>query len=124
MIDLANHNDGNYVPLKDISERQQISLKYLGIIMIDLAQNGLVDSKHGKAGGYRLNRPLCDYTVGAILRATEGDLAPIACLECNAEPCPRAQYCTTIAMWHQLNDIINDFFDGKTLQDFVPSQPK
>ena len=119
MIDLAEHADGNYIPLKDIVARQEISQKYLENIMTDLSKASLVDGQHGKGGGYRLNRAPEDYTVGAILRVTEGDLSPIACLAPHAETCLRAQECRTLPMWKKLNDIINDYLDSVTLRDLM-----
>ena len=119
MIDLAEHYSGNYIRLKDIVERQEISQKYLEGIMTDLSKSGLVEGQHGKGGGYKLNRAPADYTVGEILRITEGDLAPIACLESDAAYCTRSQECRTLPMWRDLYKLINDFFDGVSLADLM-----
>ena len=119
MIDLAEHYSGNYIRLKDIVERQEISQKYLEGIMTDLSKAGLVEGQHGKGGGYKLNRAPADYSVGEILRITEGDLAPIACLEQDAAYCARAQECRTLPMWRKLYKLINDFFDGVSLADLM-----
>ena len=119
MIDLAEHNSGVYIPLKDIVARQEISQKYLEGIMTDLSKAGMVDGQHGKGGGYRLNRAPEDYSVGEILRITEGDLAPIACLEKDAGACARAQECKTLPMWRKLYAMINDFFDGVSIADLM-----
>ena len=119
MIDLATMYCEEYIPLKDIAIRQEISLKYLESIMKDLSKAGIVDSLHGKGGGYKLNRPPKDYSVGEILRVTEGDLAPVACLDKNAPTCARVNECKTIKMWKDLYSLINDFFNGKTLEDLV-----
>lgn len=119
MIDLAEHNSGAHIPLKDIVARQEISQKYLESIMTDLSKAGMVDGQHGKGGGYKLNRPIDEYTVGAILRVTEGDLAPIACLDANASICDRAQECKTLPMWSKLYRLINDYFDSVTLADLI-----
>jgi len=119
MIDLAEHYNGNYIRLKDIVERQDISQKYLEGIMTDLSKSGLVEGQHGKGGGYKLNRAPVDYTVGEILRITEGDLAPIACLEKDAVHCLRTQECRTLPMWKKLYKMINDFFDGVSLADLM-----
>lgn len=119
MIDLAEHYSGSFIRLKDIVERQEISQKYLEGIMTDLSKAGLVEGQHGKGGGYKLNRAPADYSVGEILRITEGDLAPIACLEEGAEHCVRTQECRTLPMWKKLYKMINDFFDGVSLADLM-----
>ena len=119
MIDLAEHYNGAYIPLKDIVARQEISQKYLEGIMTDLSKAGLVDGQHGKGGGYKLNRTPDEYTVGCILRVTEGDLAPIACLEKDAPYCVREQECKTLPMWKQLYKLINTYFDSVTLASLM-----
>lgn len=119
MMDLADHNDGSYTPMKDVAERQELSLKYLERIMPVLTKNGLIEGVHGKGGGYRLTRPLHEYTVGEILRLTEGDLAPVACLGCGAEPCKRAEDCRTLPMWNDFNNMVNDYFDRITIADLM-----
>lgn len=124
MIDLAEHYNGNYIPLKDIVARQEISQKYLEGIMTDLSKAGLLDGQHGKGGGYKLIHSPDEYTVGAILRVTEGDLAPIACLEKDAEACLRAQECRTLPMWKKLYDLINAYFDSVTLADLMSQGAK
>ena len=124
MIDLAEHYNGNYIPLKDIVARQEISQKYLEGIMTDLSKAGLLDGQHGKGGGYKLLRAPDEYTVGSILRVTEGDLAPIACLEKDAEACLRAQECRTLPMWKKLYDLINAYFDSVTLADLMSQGSK
>lgn len=119
LIDLAEHNTGDYIPMKEVAARQGISLKYLERIMPLLMKDGLVDGMSGKGGGYRLNRPTEEYNVGHILRLTEGDLAPVACLGCNAKKCERAAECKTLPMWREYNDLTNGFFDSITLADLV-----
>ena len=122
MIDLAEHGvdgDGNFMPLKDIAVRQNISQKYIESIMTLLSKNGFVVGVHGKGGGYKLNRAPEDYKVGDILRLTEGTLAPVACLEDGAEECELAAGCRTLPMWRELNKLVSDFFDGKTLADLM-----
>lgn len=119
MIDLAEHYNGNFIPLKDVAERQDISQKYLESITADLSKNGLLEGQHGKGGGYKLSRSPDETTVGDILRTTEGDLAPVACLEKNAKPCERAADCRTLSMWRKLYRTINGFFDGITLADLI-----
>ena len=119
MVDLSEHSDGNYVPLKDIAVRQGVSQKYLESIMSDLSKADMFDVHNGKGGGYKLKRTPKEYTVGEILRITEGDLAPIACLEENAKVCPREKNCRTLPMWKNFYAMINDFFDGITLSDLM-----
>ena len=117
MVDLAeNENDGR-IPLKEIAARQDISQKYIEAIMTLLSKHNLVDGVHGKGGGYKLNRKPEDYKVSEILKVTEGTLAPVACLECGAAPCPKKENCRTLPMWAKLDTLINDFFDGVTLAD-------
>jgi Rrf2 family protein len=117
MIDLAEHHTGAYIPLRDVAGRQDISEKYLESILPALTKAGFVDGLRGKGGGYRLSRPAESYTVGSILRLAEGSLAPVACLDCDVNTCPRAAQCRTLPMWQRLNDTLNAFFDGITLAD-------
>lgn len=119
MIDLAEHYSGAYIPMKDVAARQELSLKYLERILPLLTKGELVEGVHGKGGGYRLTREPQDYKVGEILRLTEGDLAPVACLECGAKPCGRASQCRTLPMWKEFNDMVNKYFDGITLADLM-----
>jgi len=119
MIDLAEHAKDSYVPMKKVAERQEISLKYLEQIMPALAKNNLVIGVHGKGGGYRLNRQPEEYTVGEILRLTEGNLAPVSCLECDAAPCNRKDQCKTLAMWTGFFQLTNEYFDGITIADLI-----
>lgn len=119
MIDLAEHMDDGYIPMKLVAERQEISLKYLERIVPALSKNNLVEGVHGKGGGYRLSRPPEEYTVGEILRLTEGELAPVACLECGAEPCSRRESCKTVSMWNEFYDMTNKYFDSIKLSDFL-----
>ena len=119
MIDLAEHNTGTYIPLADIAKRQEISEKYLESIIAVLARAGLVEGQRGKGGGYRLSRELKDYSVGEIVRLTEGSLAPVSCLEGGENPCPRACKCETLFMWENLETLINNYLDGVSLEDLV-----
>lgn len=119
MIDLAEHNDNSYTPMKEVAQRQDISLKYLEKILPLLVSEKLVEGVHGKGGGYRLTRSPSEYRVGDILRLTEGDLAPVACLECNAEVCKRTADCRTLPMWTELNRKVNDYLDSITLADLM-----
>lgn len=121
LIDLAEHENGGYIPMKDVAERQEISLKYLERILPALSKAGLIEGLQGKGGGYRLTRTPEKYGVGEILRLTEGDLAPVACLECGAAPCKRAAHCRTVPMWNRLNDLLNSFFDSITIADLMHS---
>lgn len=119
MIDLAEHNDGSYIPMKEVAERQELSLKYLERILPVLTKNKLIKGVHGKGGGYRLNKTPSEYTVGEILRLTEGDLAPVSCLEQGAEPCKRASECRTLKMWTDFYKITNEFFDNISIADLI-----
>ena len=118
MIDLAEQHSPGYVPMKDVATRQNISLKYLERILPSLVKSHFIEGVHGKGGGYRLTREPKDYLVGDILRLTEGDLAPVACLECGAEPCENAD-CRTRPLWQKLNAIVNEYLDSVTLADLM-----
>ena len=119
MIDLAENYNGSYIPLKEIVERQEISQKYLEGIMTDLSKKHLVEALHGKGGGYKLAKEPQDYTVKEILLTTEVSLEPIACLEKDAPPCPRASQCKTLKMWQGFSKLVNDYFEGITLLDLI-----
>lgn len=119
LIDLAEHNDGKYIPMKDVAERQEISLKYLERILPVLVKNGLVEGVHGKGGGYKLSRSPEKCTVGEILRLTEGDLAPVACLGCDAQPCEKSSSCKTLSMWSEFHRLTNEYFDGITIAELA-----
>lgn len=122
MIDLVEHRNGGYIPMKEVAQRQEISLKYIERIMPLLTESKLVESLHGKGGGYRLTREPDQYRVGDILRLTEGSLAPVACLDCKAAPCSRAAQCRTLSMWKEFYQITNDYFDRITLADLTKTQ--
>ena len=119
MIDLAEHGEREYVPLKEVAERQGLSLKYVERIVPVLKENHLVDSVHGKGGGYRLTKDPDRYTLWEILTATEGDLAPVACLGANATPCDRAAECRTLPVWKDYYKLTVDYFSGITLADLM-----
>ena len=119
LIDLAEHYPGSYIPMKDIANRQGLPLKYLEQIMPALSKGNLVEGLHGKGGGYRLAKAPEDCTVGEILRLTEGDLAPVACLEDGAKPCERAGECRTLPIWVELNELVNNYLDGISLADLL-----
>lgn len=122
MIDLAETGNDGYVPMKTIAERQGISLKYLERILPALTKNSLVEGIHGKGGGYRLCRKPEEYKVSEILLLTEGDLAPVSCLECGAEPCKNFDNCRTFSMWQGLHELIHNYFDGITIADLMKQQ--
>ena len=119
MIDLAEHRHGKFIPMKEIADRQEVSLKYMTKIMQALTKSGLLDGQHGKGGGYKLNREPADYRVGDILRLTEGTLAPVACLDVTDCRCDRAAECRTRPMWNELDRIINEYWDGITIADLM-----
>ena len=119
MIDLAEHIDNGYVPMKEVAKRQEISLKYLERILPVLVKKGLVEGVQGKGGGYKLSRAPENCTVGEILRLTDGNLAPVACLDCNAEVCEKKNTCKTLSMWTEFHHITNEYFDGITIADLV-----
>ena len=119
MIDLAEHIDNGYVPMKEVAKRQEISLKYLERILPVLVKKGLVEGVQGKGGGYKLSRAPENCTVGEILKLTDGNLAPVACLDCNAEVCEKKNSCKTLSMWTEFHHITNEYFDGITIADLV-----
>ena len=119
MIDLAEHDQGQPVPLKDIAERQGISKKYLEIIVKELVDGKLVKGASGKGGGYVLLRKPEDYSVGEIVELMEGTLAPVACLQKDAEECPRYASCVTLPLWQELDQLVHDFLYQKKLTDLI-----
>ena len=119
MIDLAEHQSEELIPLRVIARRQEISEKYLESIIKLLVRARFLSGLRGKGGGYRLTRPPEQYTVGSILRLTEESLAPASCIEPNAAACPRASECRTLAMWQGLDEVINRYLDGITLADLI-----
>ena len=119
MLDLALHNTGECIKVKDIAERQSVSEKYLEQIVGVLNRAGYLVSVRGAQGGYRLARDPKEYTVGMILRLTEGSLAPVACLDTGAVVCERADTCETLEVWKELYDAINQVVDGVTIADLV-----
>ncbi|MCI8712659.1 MAG: Rrf2 family transcriptional regulator [Ruminococcus sp.] len=119
MVDLAEHDDGEYIRLKDIAIRQEITLKYLEQIIPQLTKSGLVRSCRGNNGGYMLTRGPEEYTVGEIIRALEGSLAPVACITDNPNRCPRQEECATLEFWEGLWRVVNEYMDGVTLADLM-----
>lgn len=115
MVDLAEHSGEGLIPLKDIAKRQEISKKYLEIIARELVSGGLICGVSGKGGGYKLVREPSEYNLGEILEHMEGTLAPVACLECGADPCPRKDVCKTLPVWQEYDALTRSFFYGKTL---------
>ena len=119
MLDLAEHENGGFIPLKDIAARQAISKKYLEIIVRDMVAGGLLVGASGKGGGYRLCRRPEDYPVGEILELMEGSLATVACLADGAVPCPRAAECETLPLWAEYDRLTHDFFWSRRLSDLM-----
>lgn len=122
MLDLAEHNTGKFISLKDISERQGITVKYLEQIVTVLAKSGYLRSQRGNNGGYRLSRDPKEYTAGEILRLMEGELVPVACMEDDPVQCSRASECLTLPFWIGLSRTINEYVDHMTLQDFLEEE--
>lgn len=124
MLCFAQRGSDEYIPLKEIAESEEISQKYLESIMTILSKAGFVDAVHGKGGGYRLNRRPEDYTVGSILKLTEGSLAPVSCTAQGAAACSRTTCCQTLPMWEKLEKMIDEFFEGITLADLLKEGKK
>lgn len=119
MIDLAEHQDAGYIPLKDIAARQEISEKYLEIIIKILVKGKILKGLRGKGGGYILTREPSEYIVGDIIELTEGPLAPVACLQPDAEVCNRKDICVTLPLWEKYYTLVHDFFFHITLEDVI-----
>lgn len=124
MIELAMDNTGEFIPLKNVSERQGISVKYLEQILTVLVKAGFVKGLRGSKGGYKLAKEPKNYTVGMILRLTEGSLAPVACLDDEVNACERAEGCITLGLWQELYDAINSVVDNVTLADLIERDKK
>lgn len=119
LLDLAEHRSGDYIPMKDMAQRQDISLKYIGKIMPLLKTAGLVDSTHGIGGGYKLTRAPEQYTLWEILQVAEGDMAPVSCLQKDADVCQRAAECRTLPVWEKYYALTRDYFSSITLADLL-----
>ena len=119
MIDLAEHDGEAYQPLKDIAARQEISKKYLEIIVKELVDGGLIAGVSGKGGGYRLCRRPEEYPIGEILERMLGPLSSVACLTADASPCPKSADCRTLPLWAEYDRLTHDFFYGKSLRDLI-----
>ena len=118
MLDLAENAEEGYIPLKEVALRQEISEKYLENIISMLVRTGLLSAVRGKGGGYKLKKAPSEYTVKEILEVTEGSLAPVACLS-NSGICGKNEICKTLPMWKRLDNIINGFFSGITLEELL-----
>lgn len=119
MIDLVEHDSGEFITLKEIAGREEISEKYLESILVILSKAGYLEGLRGKGGGYRLTREPASYTVGSILKLTEGSLAPVSCMEEEAKACPRAKRCKTLPVWKKLDSLIEDYLESITLLDLA-----
>ncbi|MBQ8238341.1 MAG: RrF2 family transcriptional regulator [Oscillospiraceae bacterium] len=124
MVCFARRGGEEYIPLKEIAEAEGISQKYLESIMTTLSKAGFVDAVHGKGGGYRLNRKPEEYTIGSILKLTEGSLAVASCTTQGAAACSRSECCQALPMWERLDRMIDDFFEGITLADLLQDTKK
>ena len=119
MIDLAEQDAEKFIPLEEIATRQGISKKYLELILKSLVQQNFLKGLRGKGGGYKLTRKPEEYTVGEILEITEGTLAVVSCLQADAAPCERKNFCKTLPLWKKFNQLTHDFFFGITLKELV-----
>ena len=119
MVSFAQRGGEEYIPLKEIAEKEGISQKYLESIMAVLSKAGFVDAVHGKGGGYRLNRTPEEYTVGSILKLTEGSLSAVSCTAQGAAACSRSECCNALPMWEKLDRMIDEFFEGITIADLL-----
>jgi len=119
LLDLAEHKDDGFIPLKEVAERQNISKQYLEQIVSLLNTSNILRANRGKQGGYMLAKDPLHCSVGQILRITEGNLAPIACLEDEVNQCDRVTFCKTLPMWTGLDRVINEYLDGISLQDML-----
>ncbi len=119
LVDIAIHQSEGYVSLKDVAERQNISKKYLEQIVPLLNKSGVIKSNRGNKGGYMISGKASELTVGKVLRATEGSLAPVACLDYEPNECERINECPTIEIWQGLYKLISEYLDGITIQDII-----
>ncbi len=122
MVDLAEHQADGFVSLKDVADRQGISKKYLEQIIPVLSRAGFLQASRGSQGGYRLAKPASAYTAKNILELTEGSLAPVACLETDPQGCERSECCASLLLWRGLEDAIESYLAGVTLQDLLDQQ--
>jgi len=119
LIDLASNSEDSFISLKDIAERQGISKKYLEQIVPMLNKSGILRTNRGNKGGYMLAKAPNELTVGDVLRSTEGNLAPVACLEYEPNNCPRKDECATLYIWEGLYKVVNDYLNNITIQDII-----
>jgi len=120
LIDLAQNSENGYISLKEISQRQNISMKYLESIVATLYKAGFLESMRGKNGGYKLKYEPSAYTIGSILQLTEGTLAPVNCLkDFEYVDCPKSESCLTLPLWRKLNSVVNDYLESVTLNDIL-----
>jgi Rrf2 family protein len=122
MLDLAQNHTGDFIPLRDVAKRQDITIKYLEQIISALGKAGYLKSSRGNGGGYRLARSPKEYRVGDILRTMEGNLAVVVCLEDMPNECPRSGSCATLPFWEGLNRVIEEYIDGVTLEDLMQNE--
>lgn len=119
LLDLAQHQNENYIPMKDVAKRQGISLKYIERLLPSLKEGGLIDSLHGKGGGYKLTREPSSCTLWEILKLAEGDLAPVECLREQSKQCLRSKQCKTLPVWKNYYKITKEYFSSITLADLL-----
>ena len=119
MLDLAEHNNGEYIPLKDIAGRQNISVKYLENILSALSRARMVDAARGKGGGYRLRKPASAYSAGEIVRLAEGGMAPVSCLKDGSRGCEHSASCLTLPLWEGLDRVVREYLDSVALTDLL-----
>ncbi len=119
MIDLAQHEGEGYISLKEIAQRQGISMKYLESIVSLLNKAGELSSQRGKDGGYKLIRPASEYTIAQILKLSEGSLTPVACLDYGTDNCEKSADCITLPMWRKLDGVIEAYLDSVTLENLI-----
>ena len=124
MIDMAENDNGGFIPLKDIAERQEISKKYLEIIVKDMVTGGLITGASGKGGGYKLTRKPEKYKIGEILELMEGSLSSVVCLADKNYECSRRKKCKTLPMWKEFDKMVHDFFYGRRLSDLLEQKKK
>lgn len=119
LIDMAEHQTEGYISLKEVAQRQDISEKYMESIVKTLVNEGILVSLRGKGGGYRLSKSPDRFTVGSILRLTEGSLSPVTCLESSSSPCARMSDCRTLPLWQGLDKVISEYLESYTLADLM-----
>lgn len=119
LLDIVIHQGENYVPMKDVAARQQISKKYLETFTAQLAKAGILGIRHGKSGGYRLLRDPAHITLLDVITAVEGSLHTVACLECNPNRCARAEFCMSLPAWKGLENVVSDYLQSVTLQQLI-----